>query len=359
MKDKVKVAVVGLGDTGIIHANAYMNNPKAEVIAVCDADKEGMVSTVEGPWRWPDWMPRLDNYRYRTRPKKRIEKVFSDYRDLATDREVEAVSICLPTVFHGAVASTMLRAGKHVLIEKPMAGSVEECREMIQAAQSSGVKLQVGHMWRFHPEVKFLRGVVKSGLIGKVVKVKGYAILIRSGLTGWFLQKKFAVGGTLLDMGIHAIDTIRNVLGNPVPTKVYANTTTAYGEYEVDDSGVILVEFLNGPVAIMETGQNHPYADGPEACVQVFGTKGYARIFPAEIQYKIGEVWGSYKPEIDVPHINPFMFQEEIDSFVESILTNKDPLVDGREGMENVRIAVAALKSSQTGKIVEIGDQQT
>lgn len=84
-----------------------------------------------------------------------------------------------------------------------------------------------------------------------------------------------------------------------------------------------------------------------------------ARIFPAEIQYKIGEVWGSYKPEIDVPHINPFMFQEEVDSFVESILTNKEPLVDGREGMENVRIAIAALDSSQTGKIVEISDQQT
>jgi predicted dehydrogenase len=355
LKKRVNVAVIGLGDTGIIHTNAYMNNPKTDVIAVCDTNEERIISTVEGPWRWADWMPRLQNYQYYTRPKKGIKKVFSDCRDLAADEEVEAVSICLPTVFHGPVASTMLQAGKHVLIEKPMAGSVEECQEMIQAAQSSGVKLQVGHMWRFHSEVKFLRGVVKSGLIGKIVKIKGYAILIRSGLTGWFLQKKFAVGGTLLDMGIHAIDTIRYVLDNPVTRKVYANTTTAYGDYEVDDSGIIMVEFFNGPVAIIETGQNHPYADGPEACVQVFGTKGYARIFPAEIQYKIGGGWGSYRPEVDVPHLNPFMFQEEVDSFIESILTNKEPLVNGREGMESVRIAVAALKSSQTGKMVDIG----
>lgn len=119
------------------------------------------------------------------------------------------------------------------------------------------------------------------------------------------------------------------------------------------------MDFFNGPLAIIETGQNHPYADSPEACIQVFGTKGYARIFPAEIQYKIGEVWGSYRPEIAVPHINPFMFQEKVDSFIESILTNKEPLVDGREGMENVKIAMAALDSSQTGKIVEIEYQKT
>jgi len=358
MEKKINVAIVGLGDAGIIHANAYMNNPKVEVIAVCDTNKERIANITKGPWRWADWMPRMQGYQFYNRPKKPIKKIFSDYRDLAADEEIEAVSICLPTVFHGPVACSMLQAGKHVLIEKPMAGTLEECQKMIEVAKDNRVKLQIGHMWRFHPEVKFLHQVLKSGLIGKIIKIKGYAVLIRSGLTGWYQQRKFAVGGTLLEMGIHAIDTVRYVLGNLIPHRIYANITTAYGDYEVDDSGIILIEFLNGPVAIIETGQNHPYANGLEACVEAFGTKGYARIFPAEVQYKIGGVWGIYRPEIDVPHINPFMFQEEVDCFIESILTDKEVPVDGKEGMENVRIALAALESSQSGKMIEIGAQE-
>jgi predicted dehydrogenase len=351
-KEKLNVAVIGLGDTGVIHANAYMNNPCAEVRAVCDSSRENLERFVKGPWKWAEWLPESSVFIRRYRPEQGIEKIYRDYREVADDPSIDAVSICLPDVLHSRTAVAMLGRKKHVLIEKPMAGSGHECMAMIDAARASNVKLQIAHMWRFHPEVKFIKNVIDSGKLGKIVKTKGYAVYVRSAPTGWFLQKKFAVGGALLSVGIHAIDTVRYFLNDPAAVSVYAKVDTVYGDYDVDDMAVVVIEFSNGTVSIIESGQNHPYADGPEACTQLFGTKGYARVFPAEAQYKTDGRWNCLKPDRQVLHIYPKMFQDEVDHFIECIMNDKKPVVDGETAMENVRIVEAAYRSSREGKII-------
>jgi len=135
---------------------------------------------------------------------------------------------------------------------------------------------------------------------------------------------------------------------------VYAKAKTVYGTYDVDDLGVMIIEFKNGTISIIETGQNHPYADGLEASTQLFGTKGYARIFPTEIHYKIADQWGIFKPDFHISHISPFMYQEEIDHFINCILYDSDPIIDGESAMENVRIIEAAYQSSDVGELIQL-----
>jgi len=356
MSEKIRVAIIGTGTMGVIHANAYMNNPQVQVIAACDVDETALKRFTLGPWNYPQWWPKVSGYPCLSRPKYEVKKMFTDYQEVAKDLEIDAVSICLSTAFHTSVSIAMLESGKHVLVEKPMAGTVNECQKMIKVAQQANRKLQVGHMWRFHPEVNLVKQVIEGGILGRIVKTKGYAIYVRSVPSGWFLKKELAVGGPLLDVGVHAIDTVRYLLGDPKPERVYAKVKTVYGNYDIDDMGIVIVEFSNGTVSIIETGQNHPYSDGVEASTQLFGTKGYARVFPTEVQFKIENHWGSFKPDIHEPHISPIMFQREVDHFIDCILNDKEPITSGEVAIEAVRIVEASYKSSKTGKVVYIPD---
>jgi predicted dehydrogenase len=354
--NKVRVAVIGLGDTGIIHANAYMNNSVAEVAAVCDVSEDSISRFIYGPWKWASWLAEESASPRFTKPEYGIRKTSTDYLEVAEDPDIDAVSICLPDVYHSLVAKPMLKNGKHVLLEKPMAPTVGECEEMIELSKKSQVKLMVAHMWRFHPEIRFMKKIVDSGEIGRVVKTKGYAVYVRGAPSGWYLQKKYAVRGPLLNVGIHAVDTVRFLLGEPKAEKVCANVRTVYGSYDVDDCAVMVIEFAGGTVSIIETGQNHSYADGVEASTQLFGTKGYARVFPTELHHRVGDIWGVFQPDIKVPHINYGMFQAEVDHFIECIVNDEDPEISGETAMEDVKIIESAYKSSRTGQVVEMRD---
>src|SRR5439155_3472803 len=126
-----------------------------------------------------------------------------------------------------------LRAGKHVLVEKPMARTVLEADAMIEAARVGHVALMVAHCWRFREEVRALRRRVADGEFGEVVKTRAYGAHEGWGPSGWFTDPQLAGGGALLDMGVHAIDTTRFLLGDPVPTGVQAVVGTRYGDYAV------------------------------------------------------------------------------------------------------------------------------
>jgi predicted dehydrogenase len=339
---------------GLIHSWAYMNNGSAEVVSVCDSDEAAVDRFTRGPWKRASWLPEEDRFLQPPVPKYEVGKTYTDYREVAVDPDIDAVSICLPDTMHAAAAKLMLENGKHVLLEKPMAPSVRECEELIELSQKNKTTLMVAHMWRFHPEVCYVRKAVDEGLIGQVVKTKGYAVYVREAPSGWYVQRKYAGGGPLLNVGVHAVDTVRFILGEPKAERVYASVKSVYGDYDVDDMAVVVIEFAGGTVSIIETGQNHPYADGLEASTQLFGTEGYARVFPTELQYRVGGIWGSHIPDIEVPHISPSMFQEEVDHFVHCIEGDEEPLIGGETAMENVRIIEAAYRASDSGEIVNV-----
>ena len=209
---------------------------------------------------------------------------------------MDAVAIGTPNRLHAPQAIRLLKAGKHVLLEKPMALNAAEARKIEKTARDRGLCLQIGHNWRYDVEVNYLRDVIAQGTLGRIVKTKGYGIHLNWGPSGWFTEHREAGGGALIDMGVHAIDTVSYLLGDPAPRSVYAKIGTHYGSYDVDDTGVMMIEWESGTVSVVENGWWHPHMDGLEAGTQVFGTQGYGQLFPTELKLSVGTVPGSFGP---------------------------------------------------------------
>jgi predicted dehydrogenase len=245
----------------------------------------------------------------------------------------------------------------HVLVEKPMAMSAAEAEKMLEASEKSGAILMVAHCWRFDQDVIWLKA--QAARLGKIIRTKGYGVHSNWGPDGWFTKKALAGGGALADMGIHALDTARYLLGDPQPVSVYAKIGTHYKDFDVDDTGVILVEWDNGTTSYIESGWWQPYSDGPEAGTQLYGEKGFGQLFPtrlllpnAEAQ-KVEEVKCGFKfPRKE--HCPQSMYDAQMAYFLACIRENQTPVPGGLEGLVNMKIVDAAYESSRTGKVVEI-----
>jgi predicted dehydrogenase len=263
-----------------------------------------------------------------------IPRVTTDWEALARDREVDAVVVGTPNALHAPQSIAALLAGRHVLVEKPMATSVAEGDEMIAAARASGAWLMVAHCWRFHPAVRAMRARIDAGELGEIVKTRGYGVHAGSGPDGWFLDPALAGGGALPDMGVHAIDTARFLLGDPDPVRVCAAVGTRYGDYAVDDDGILLITWSQGTNSIVESGWWQPHTEGLEAETEVYGTGGYARIFPRE------------EPSDDYEHCAQPMYTAQMREFLDAIEGGRQPRPSGEDGRLVLEIVEQAYASS-------------
>jgi predicted dehydrogenase len=249
-----------------------------------------------------------------------IPRVTTDWMSLSADRSIDAAVVATPNALHASQSIACLEAGTHVLVEKPMATSVAQCDAMIAAAARSGASLMVGHCWRFHPDVQAMRARIADGELGDIVKTRGYGVHAGWGPSGWFTDAALAGGGALPDMGVHAIDTARYLLGDPDPTKVCATIGTRYGDYDVDDDGIVLLSWSQGTNSIVESGWWQPHKEGLEAETEVYGTGGYARIFPRE------------EPSEDYEHCTQPMYTAQMQEFLGAIEEGRPPKPDGADG---------------------------
>ena len=151
------------------------------------------------------------------RDVRRSRAPTTDWRELVGDPGIDAVVVATPNSLHAEQTIAFLDAGQHVLVEKPMAMDVAEADAMVAAAERSSASLMVAHCWRFHPDVIALRDRIAAGELGEVVKTRGYGVHAKWGPAGWFVDPALAGGGALADMGVHAIDTARFLLGDPEP----------------------------------------------------------------------------------------------------------------------------------------------
>ena len=160
-------------------------------------------------------------------------------------------------------------------------------------------------------------------------------------------------------MGIHAIDTARYLLGDPRPISVYARISTEYGDYAVDDSGTIWINWDNGASSIVESGWWWPHADGPEASTQVYGAEGFGQIFPTRLELpdraagRVEAVDSGYPHPRD-PHCPQIMYDRQMAHFVDCIRENAAPSPDANDGLVNMRIVDAALESSRSGDVIRL-----
>ncbi len=335
MSDAIRLAIVGVGFIGNYHARAAVATPGVELVAAASTQE----STVEA------FAAAYD-----------ISLTTTEAESIAERDDIDAVVIGVPNRYHAPLAIKMLKAGKHVLIEKPMAVSAAECRAMMGAAEKSGRHLMTGHMWRFDLEANYLRSVMQSGLLGDVVRTMGYGGHVNWGPSGWFTEQKLAGGGALVDMGVHAIDTVRFLLGDPDPVRVYAQVGTFYGDWDVDDTGVLMITWDSGVVSVIESGWWQPHLDGLEASTQIWGTEGYGRLFPTELKLKIGGFPGTFTPPMPAreDHCEQCIYDRQMAHFADCIINNKPPKPGGHEGLVTMKILDAAYKSAKTGKAVNV-----
>lgn len=286
-----------------------------------------------------------------------IPRQYATVEAMLADGGVDALVVSTPNSLHAPQTVAALEAGVHVMVEKPMSMNAAEALQMCQAAEKSGAVLMVAHCWRFDPEVRWLKE--QSGKLGRIVRTKGYGVHTNWGPSGWFTQKELAGGGAMADMGVHALDTVRFLLGDPQPVSVYARIGTYYKDFDVDDTGVIIVNWENGPTSYIESGWWQPHADGPNATTQLYGTQGFGQLFPTRL-----ELPNLKEQSVDVvdpsfvfpreSHMPQSMYDDQLAYFVECIEAGRTPVPGGVEGLVNMKVVDAAYESARTGKVVEI-----
>lgn len=213
----IKIGMIGAGGIAAEHSDAIANNPDCELSAVCDID-----------------VVRAENI-----AKLHSATVFTDYKEI---KDVDAVIINLPHYLHCEVSCYFLQKGINVLVEKPMANTVEECDKMIEAAKRSGRKLAVGHVQRYFSATREVKKIIESGRFGKlcmICEVRNTNYL--SGRPEWFLKKELAGGGILMNYGAHSLDRIFYTTGKKVK-KVHSVISNPLSEDDVEINAQILLE---------------------------------------------------------------------------------------------------------------------
>ena len=287
-----------------------------------------------------------------------IEKGYEDYRELLKDEEIDAVIIVTPTKYHCEIAVEAARAGKHILCEKPMAMTVEECEIMEEAAARYHVKLQVAFMRRFDSAFMEARSVVDAGDIGDVV-------MVRSNTRGPSIPKPWMYdisksNGPLAEVNSHDIDTLRWFTGSEFKT-VYAmggnyRCPDARAEFpDFYDNVILSAGFENGMQGMIDGAQGVLY--GYDARVEILGTRGC--IFLGKTQERPITVCRSDMHRYEsFTNSWKFLFKdaylEEDMDFVDCILTDREPKVTGHDGKMAVKVVNAGNLSITSGKIITL-----
>jgi predicted dehydrogenase len=201
---KLKIGVIGCG-VGFLHLQGFAENPRAQVVAIAGLDEE----------RCRDLAKQFD-----------VPRVYRDYEDLVADPDIEAVTVAVPNILHVPVALAALQAGKHVMVEKPLAPTAAEGQQIIDAARRAERVLGVVFNRRGRQDVQLVKKEVERGNLGAIYHARAFWMR-RSGIPGlgtWFTSKQMAGGGPLIDLGIHVLDMALWVLGKPTARRVSAAT---------------------------------------------------------------------------------------------------------------------------------------
>jgi UDP-N-acetylglucosamine 3-dehydrogenase len=215
------VAVIGVGQMGARHLETWDSLQQATVVAVADSDEE----------------------RARRCVRRRPIAVYADWRELLGRADVDAVSIAVPSEHHAAVALDALAAGKHVLVEKPIATSVSDALRMAAAARHSERKLMVGHVERFNPAARKVAEIVAAGGLGQIYRVQA----VRAGM----LPGRIVDAGVALDLATHDLDVMQHVLGRDI-TRVYAEGTRVRHPSHEDMIACLLRFGDDGPLGLLD-----------------------------------------------------------------------------------------------------------
>ncbi|MBD0378951.1 Gfo/Idh/MocA family protein [Paenibacillus sedimenti] len=356
MSRKLKIGIIGSGGIAGAHVKAYRELSDVEIVAVADVIPDKSAQFVS---HW-----NLTSAR-----------AFDDYKQLL-ELELDAVSICTPNVAHYQTTLDALRAGKHVMLEKPMSVTLEEAVEMAQTAAKTGYMLNVGFQPRYDPNMKIIQDLVQSGQLGKVYYVETGGGRRRGMPGGTFIRKDIAGAGAIADIGCYSLDMALNAMGYPKPLTVSAYSSNHFGtnpkfhkeasQFDVEDFGVAMVRFEGDLVLNFKISwAMHMDTLGPTIFL---GTEAGLKVTPAGkgswsgvFDGKVGSITmyhdvRGHHTESAIPLIehNKNVFHEKVRDFVEAVQEDKPAPIPGELIVRNQAIIDGILRSSQLKREVDI-----
>ena len=336
MSEKLRVGVIGAGRIGKVHSETIaFQVPEASLVAITDVNS-GAAQSVAA--------------------RCGIPKVASSAAELLSDGSIDAVLICSSTDTHADLVIESAKAGKHIFCEKPIDTEVAKIKEALAEVEKAGVKLQVGFVRRFDRSHKAVRDVVASGKLGKPYVVK----VCSPDPAGPPMSYVAVSGGIFTDMMIHDFDMVRYLSGSDV-TEVSATgavlTDPGYAEYDDVDTAIVTLKFENGAIGVIDNCRQAPY--GYDQRVEVLCEKGAVQDnnhLENEAYISTAESVSSAKPTYFFLERYNDAFVAEVKDFVNAVLNGAEIPVGGKDGLEPVRIAVAAKKSLQEGRPVKLSE---
>ena len=336
----IKVGLIGCGKIGQVrHLPEYAANPDCRITALYDINKQ----------------------RAQELAQQYGATAYDSYQALLAS-DVDAVSVCSSNASHAEIAVAALRAGKHVLCEKPMATTLEDCEAMVQAARESGKRLMIGQNQRLAGAHVKAKELIDGGAIGKVLTFKTAFChggpetwSVDPGLGTWFFDKKRAAMGAMADLGVHKTDLLQFLIGQTI-VEVTAHLSVLDKKYAdgtpitVDDNAFCIYRMDGGATGTMTVSWTNYGAE--DNSTVLYGTEGVLRIYDHPehtlvLVRKSGEV-----EYFDVDQIQTNDNQTAsgvIDMFVESVLHEDAPCITGESAITAMRAVFGAIESSEKG----------
>src|SRR5487761_331459 len=325
--EPLRVALVGLGNWSAMHADALKKTQLLKMVTCY------------------------------TRTQDKAKKFAKDngcdfetsYEDVLARKDVDAVILCTPHTTHPGMAIQAANAGKHLLIEKPLANSVAECKKMISSFDDAHLVLSVCQDRRFWGPVRKMKQMITSGEVGRLILGEAnYLNPSGFGITPdkWRWYKSESPGGPLAYLGVHMIDTLR-FLVDPSVEEVRATLDKMVIKAEIFDIALLNLKFENGSYAFTASVFTAPR----DVYVNIYGTG--MNLYAGEKTGLFSQKSGTeVREKVEFPDVDPIEKEEE--DFALSILEKRKPEVDGYEGMKNVAVIEAAVKSAKEGRQVKI-----
>lgn len=342
----IKIGVIGCGKIAQVrHIPEYAANPHVEIAGFYDLNRERAEELAE----------------------KYGAAAYASYEELLADGEIDAVSVCVANNAHAEISIAALKAGKHVLCEKPMAVMLEECEEMVAAAKEAGKYLMIGQNQRLAKAHVKARELIAEGVIGKVLTFRtifGHGgpetWSVDPGKSVWFFDKSKAAMGAMADLGIHKTDLIQYILGEKIVETQAVLTTLDKRDDSgeligVDDNAVCIYKMESGAIGTMTASWT--YYGAEDNTTVIYGTKGIMRLYD-DPKYSVKVIYADGTDadyQIDQIQTNDNQTSSGvIDLFVKSLVEDVAPEISGESVLHAMRAVFASIRSSKEGRAVRV-----
>ena len=348
-----RVGVIGAGSIAQSHLTAYSQNPDVELIAVADMNLERAQQVAE---------------------QHGATRAYADPHELLADPEIDGVSICTWNDSHAAWAIAAVEAGKHVLVEKPIARTLAEAEELQRVVEAHDRVVQVGFVRRHSPNCQVLKTFIDQGDLGEIYYARASCLRRAGNPGGWFADQEISGGGPLLDIGIHVLDLCWYLMGSPKAVSVSGTTFDRLGSRgnirtmrryraadhapdrsTVEDLASAMIRFENGASLLLDCSYSlHATQDSID--VSVHGDRGGAVLEPSLlIATEMHDSMVNIEPQISSRTFEFGVgFAAEIQNFVDASLGRADSVAPAWHGVEIMRIIEAIYDSAAAGREISL-----